>query len=134
MNREIKFRIWADNKFYNKCLVGNTNNTNDEKWTCPMVWLEKQKEWVHCDNGIICQYTGLHDKNGKEIYEGDIVKALISGRWFVGRVIYEHSGFTIDVTNNKALEFGRRGIIEPWTEVIGNIYNNPELLGEQNEI
>ena len=58
MNREIKFRIWADNKFYNKCLVGNTNNTNDEKWTCPMVWLEKQKGWVHCDNGIICQYTG----------------------------------------------------------------------------
>ena len=31
MNREIKFRIWADNKFYNKCLVGNTNNTNDKK-------------------------------------------------------------------------------------------------------
>ena len=36
--------------------------------------------------------------------------------------------------NNKELEFGRRGIIEPWTEVIENIYNNPELLGEQNEI
>lgn len=46
MSREIKFRIWADNKFYNKCLVGNTNNTNDEKWTCPMVWLEKQKEQI----------------------------------------------------------------------------------------
>ena len=44
MNREIKFRIWADNKFYNKCLVGNTNNTNDEKWTCQMCGRKLVKE------------------------------------------------------------------------------------------
>ena len=44
MSREIKFRIWADNKFYNKCLVGNTNNTNDEKWTCPMCGRKLVKE------------------------------------------------------------------------------------------
>lgn len=139
MDREIKFRIWADNKFYNKCLVGNTNNTNDEKWTCPMIWLEKQKEWIHCDNGIICQYTGLDDKNGKEIYEGDIVlldcydyeQPLFSGEF---KVIYdEEKGMwlLVDLENkDRDFTFGEiRSYYKAEIEVIGNIYDNPELLG-----
>lgn len=123
MNREIKFRIWADNKFYNKCLVGNTNNTNDEKWTCPMVWLEKQKEWVHCDNGIICQYTGLDDKNGKEIYEEDIVEY----ENMTGKIMFFNGSFILsDLEETEEWELG---VINEEVEIIGNIYNNPELLG-----
>lgn len=74
------------------------------------------------------QYMGLKDKNGKEIYEGDIVKVFTKGKWRIGKVIYEHSVFTIDVTNNKELEYGRTSIIEKLVEVIGNIYENPELI------
>lgn len=130
MNREIKFRIWADNKFYNKCLVGNTNNANDEKWTCPMVWLEKQKEWVHCDNGIICQYTGLHDKNGKEIYEGDIIEwTTYSGKKYRFSVEYsnKYAQYVIVNTRDVLMEYEPLGDYEN-IEVIGNIYENSELL------
>ena len=129
MNREIKFRIWADNKFYNKCLVGNTNNANDEKWTCPMVWLEKQKEWVHCDNGIICQYTGLHDKNGKEIYDGDIVRIIVNNNIEkICKVEFKNGIFGVMFSKNKELTAFPH-FCNTTFEVIGNEYDNPELLG-----
>lgn len=142
--REIKFRIWADNKFYNKCLVGNTNNTNDEKWTCPMVWLEKQKGWVHCDNGIICQYTGLHDKNGKEIYEGDAWED--EDGYYIIVWDEKEAGFLVDTYGieewlgeggqecyGNEIEFISREPIDYFNfskiEIVKNIYDNPELLG-----
>lgn len=140
MNREIKFRIWANNKFYYKCLVGNTNNTNDEKWTCPMVWLEKQKEWVHCDNGIICQFTGLHDKNKEEIYEGDIVKItentlkhkIIQMKPIIAEITWSEEYLTyilITTSVKDAFESLADYLDEYDIEVIGNIYENKELLG-----
>ena len=77
------------------------------------------------DKDTLGQYTGLHDKNGKEIYEGDIVRKF---NGIIGKVIYEHSEFIIDVTNNNKLDYGSLDLIENFVEVIGIIYDNPDLL------
>lgn len=123
MNREIKFRIWADNQFYYKCLVGNTNDTDDKKYTCPVVWVDDWKEWVNCDNGIISQYTGLKDKNGVEVYEGD--KVMFDYEWT------KPDEIGVITWNKDTASFQIKGHIPSSSmkhldrmKVIGNIYEN----------
>lgn len=73
----------------------------------------------------IMQYTGLKDKNGKEIYEGDIVLWIDSkGNKRQNKVFFERGAFRLRNTYFELLEYGI-------LEVIGNIYENPELLEER---
>jgi uncharacterized phage protein (TIGR01671 family) len=83
-----------------------------EQWQKDIIWL---------------QFTGLTDKNGIEIYEGDIVTHLHSADTCVVVFQKETAMFLAQEIGDEKLGFG----IEDVTEVIGNIYENPELLKKE---
>lgn len=77
----------------------------------------------------ICQYTGLTDKNGQKIWENDIALRTSSQGLFTGKIIYDKNGCLCHrefQTDFEALLIGSDRNIE----VIGNIFDNPELLSE----
>ena len=80
----------------------------------------------------LMQYTGLHDKNGKEIYEGDIVLITRPCILEKGEVKFMNGCFTIK-SKDTLLMLYQCEINNFKLVVIGNIYDNPELLGGENE-
>jgi len=71
----------------------------------------------------LMQFTGLHDKNGKEIYEGDIIAGSINGHPYKDRVIFKNGCFSMFYSRYDNLYE-----IADMVEILGNIHENPELL------
>lgn len=85
---------------------------------------------ISVDVETIGQHTGLHDMNGKDIYEGDIVKC---GN-FVYQVVYEGKRFASFALHRKEdmfLHYFGEAMEAKDCEVIGNIHDNPELLNQK---
>ena len=126
--REIKFRAWDI----------QTESMRD------VLVIDWVNELIDLSSGIIerrphevilMQYTGLEDKNGVEICEGDIVETVYNGEVFAGVVVYDLSEVDFKVTDGKE-KYGRNfqylaGNDE--NEVIGNIYETPELLESKKD-
>lgn len=85
---------------------------------------ERQHEVNHESVG---QFTGLHDKNGKEIYEGDVILQRGYSRIRPMLVRFEHGAFVTGEHSGSSTTT-RPMLIQKRCEVLGNIYNNPDLL------
>ena len=134
-NRQLKFRAWiyTESKFYTRVLVGDTE-TDDP---CSSVWNDEKNEWVNFDKhcGVIQQFTGLKDKNSKEIYEGDRVRFGYTGKVdFFGEVIWLEDRASFGVRTGNAFEtFEDLMDYMKYFEVVGNIFQlpcNPDHNGE----
>ena len=85
---------------------------------------------IEVDYKTIGQYTGLTDKNGKRIFEGDIV-SLVKHDGLIYKVVYVPCRY--ELVNSKGVNCFVLDIYKSENiEVIGNIYDNPELLGGEN--
>lgn len=79
------------------------------------------------DPNTIGQFTGCEDRNGKKLFEGDIVKLWEEKPVQIGMVVFDHSFWTI---LNKTGYTIVGLYIKPQEEIIGNIYDNPDLAKE----
>jgi uncharacterized phage protein (TIGR01671 family) len=85
------------------------------------------EDYYFIEDTKVMQFTGLHDKEGKEIYEGDICKTYEIGVGNLKRVVEFDSGSFV-FTHPFCLTSEIRGWKKDFIEVIGNVHQNPELL------
>ena len=150
--REINFRVLINGEWIYGGIIHWGGN--------PQIWTEDGHNYLIEDKETIGQFTGLKDKNEKEIYEGDILHlrcgcddGVFNNSGIMGLVVFENLGFRVDIPDKKVVVRGgsRDGKTVSWREmhtwvgyhaclnewqskleVVGNKFQNPELLNDAN--
>lgn len=128
--REIKFRAWDKKlKKWTNYSISNIDGTLID-------FLNKETGFWESDRGgerfTLCQYTGLKNINEKEIYEGDIVRALGFSKWIgVAKYSDKNQAFVFEcIDKNYSRNIVFMSQFDQGFKILGNIYENPELLDE----
>ena len=126
--REIKFRGFNTKR--NQWLHGSHILNRGTHFVAPDEFADgKTWEDYEVEEESIGQFTGLHDKNGKEIYEGDIVRYRPNNKTY--QVVFKDGIFFGEGIDGD----GAASHFFPSCEIVGNVYNNPKLIekGGNNE-
>lgn len=130
VNREIKFRVWDEtsSKIYNSNFsLELLFNIGTKKMLMKDISTEEIEQYDYLEHYIIMQYTGLKDKNGNEIYEGDCIESKTTGEGVKRIRVVEYdnkcSGFFYgnELLSDALFKFDI-------FEIVGNIFENPKLL------
>lgn len=137
MNREIKFRAFENDKLYH-----SDSQSDTKELGAKFIATFFNHFYGHPTLG---QFTGLKDKNGKEIYEGDIIVFSDKWEWYKGKYGIKmcfanpeeravlNSDYEKEKLESRVVEIPdfyewATSEIQKYWEIVGNIYQNPELL------
>jgi len=123
MNRKLKFRAFIYNMF-GGFMIPTINSdcfmaSNGDGFT---IYDENKNALKHNEFELM-QFTNLHDKKGNEIYEGDVLQT----RSGIGYMVFDNCGYAIKSPGSEAVDCEFSAFYLE-CEIIGNIYENPELI------
>ena len=124
-----KFRAYckSDKTIYEVLLI-------DFKAKIEQIKLRKTSNiWYDFEDVVLMQSTGLYDRHGVEIFQGDVVKIVYDGEPFIGVVVYDLGEADFKATNNRE-DYGNNFqylTVGESIEVIGNVWENEDLLNDR---
>ena len=137
MDRVIKFRAKRlddpSHPWVEGFLMPYTKNNKPEMWIMPKVTASSVYGWP-IDVDTVCQFTGMYDKNGKEVWEGDIVQYRTTDDRFKKKPQYVNLVINYDeeTARFQAGNIYYRNLYSSRLEVVGNVFDNSDLLEERN--